>query len=431
MRLADLLAFHWGSRAAIERIARSRGAVWIAIGLVITAALARDYDSTDLLARPWELLAPLGVSWFTATLLYLLLAGGYIPQSHRKAEPDGPPRSGWATYFTFVMLFWMTAPHAWLYGIPYEQFMSEYDATRLNLLTLAVVSVWRVLLITRVASVLLSVRFSVLLPAVLLLADSVMVVFAIAAPKPVVAIMGGVQYTETERLILDTMFFIIFWGFIAWPILALISVVTRVRSKARGRYIEARPKDGPHPSLAVWAVLVVALLGWVAAAVAMQQEVRVASRFENAVDGEEWGNAASLLAERTAEDFPPNFPPLPDSPHYGLNERLLRLAQAIEREPGAEWAAQRMQFELDGYFERTRHLFEEDLPLLIEVLPTLADGPRYARHLQGELISMQRWLDAESDADVLAQIDQLLRLGEPEPQTKQAPDSDGDAAPSE
>src|SRR5688572_9882644 len=136
-----------GSRTAIERIAACRQAPWLGLLFVFSAALAREYDGRDLLHEPWHLLLPLVASLATSFLLYLLLR---VVGWFRGA--------GWkpffAGYWSFLGLYWMTAPLALLYAIPVERFFDAADATRANLVLLGIVSLWRVLLITRVASVL-------------------------------------------------------------------------------------------------------------------------------------------------------------------------------------------------------------------------------------------------------------------------------------
>ena len=112
-----ILRFLFGSRDAIERIAACRQAPWIGLLLVFSAALAREYDGQDLLHEPWHLFLPLFASLATSFLLYLLLrvvgwfrSAGWNPF--------------WSGYWSFLGLYWMTAPLAWLYAIPVERFLS-------------------------------------------------------------------------------------------------------------------------------------------------------------------------------------------------------------------------------------------------------------------------------------------------------------------
>src|SRR5690606_14846322 len=96
---------------------------------------------------PMFLLGPLVFSFFSGTVLSLVYSRSIRP---RVSDPMSIGRD----YLSFMALFWMTAPIAWLYAIPAERLLEPMAAARLNLAFLAVVSVWRVLLITRVLSVL-------------------------------------------------------------------------------------------------------------------------------------------------------------------------------------------------------------------------------------------------------------------------------------
>src|SRR5207245_4538618 len=62
----------------------------------------------------------------------------------------------WAT---FMAAFWMTAPIAWLYAIPVERFLDSYHAAQANIALLSIVSLWRVLLMSRVLAVLFEIHF--------------------------------------------------------------------------------------------------------------------------------------------------------------------------------------------------------------------------------------------------------------------------------
>lgn len=407
MRLRDLIAFQWGRREAIERIAGARGSVWVAVLLVFSAALARDYDGTNILARPWELLIPLGVSWFTASCLFFLIVAIFV-----RSEPTGSvpaPR-----YLAFLTLFWMTAPHAWLYGIPYERFLSEYDATRANLWTLALVSIWRVLLITRVASVLFGFRFRVVIWAVLWLSDTVLVAFAIAAPKPVIAIMGGVHYSETERLILDVMLSIIFFGTLAWPVLAAITLGVKFSARPVA-VVEPLPTYGP-PAWAVWAVVIVALAGWTAAAVSVRPEQALRARVEARFAAADYAAAAALLAGHPRDAFPPQWQPPTSTSPYAVDKASLELLHRLNDYPdGAAWPRRAYADRLRRQIKRIHWMGQDDFAVLAEWLPRLPEGPALAEPIGAWLAedNYQAW--SYFDEDERVPLRTLLHLAGLEP----------------
>ncbi len=145
MVLRTLLLYWLGSRQAILTIAADRRAVGLGFLFVLSAGFAREYDGKDLLHEPWHLLLPVGASLLTSFLLFCLTWG-----IAKARGAQGPPF--FTAYRMFLGLFWMTAPLAWLYAIPYERFLSAPDAMSANLWTLGVVSAWRVFLMVRVVS---------------------------------------------------------------------------------------------------------------------------------------------------------------------------------------------------------------------------------------------------------------------------------------
>src|SRR5262249_47045734 len=128
-------------------------------------------------------------------------------------------RPGFFTaYRSFLALFWMTAPLAWLYAIPYERFLSEGAATKANLWTLGLVAVWRVALMVRVVQVLTGRRVISSLFLVMAFADAVALVAELMMPAPVLAIMGGVRQTESEMAIGGARLLVRMCGILSAPI---------------------------------------------------------------------------------------------------------------------------------------------------------------------------------------------------------------------
>ena len=99
-------------------------------------------------------------------------------------------------YLSFMTLYWMMAPMAWLYGIPYERFDSPSEAISANLWTLALVSIWRVALMTRVVSVIFNLRIRAALPLVMLVADIAALMTLYLVPLPIINVMGGIPEQE-------------------------------------------------------------------------------------------------------------------------------------------------------------------------------------------------------------------------------------------
>src|SRR5205823_5833984 len=119
MKFATLFKYLIGKRSAIEEIASNRSSLTIGFLFCVSAALARHYDGKYFWREPWFLLAPAGASILISAILFLAI---YLDTS-LKARQILP--NIWSCYLSFLGLYWMTAPLAWLYGIPYERFFSE------------------------------------------------------------------------------------------------------------------------------------------------------------------------------------------------------------------------------------------------------------------------------------------------------------------
>ena len=145
LKLPDPLAYLLGSRRAIQRLESSRGVIWLGLALVLTAGIARHYDHTSLWSDFRWLYGPIVVSLISSLIIFgVVFAGLRLGKSHG---------SFWTQYRGFLGLFWLTAPIAWVYAVPVERWGDPLLAAKWNLLFLGVVSVWRVLLISRAVSV--------------------------------------------------------------------------------------------------------------------------------------------------------------------------------------------------------------------------------------------------------------------------------------
>src|SRR5260370_5135520 len=117
MRIRTLLLFLIGQRQAILDLAADRRSLWIGCVFVLSAGFAREYDGKDLLHEPWHLALPYAASLVSSFLLFAVLF-----EAAREHHWQGP--GFWRSYRSFLSLFWMTAPLAWIYAIPFERFMT-------------------------------------------------------------------------------------------------------------------------------------------------------------------------------------------------------------------------------------------------------------------------------------------------------------------
>src|SRR5262245_41826067 len=143
MTLDDLWQFLLGDADTIRRLAANPWTLAVGAVLVLSAGLARNYDTHDLRAQWWRLLLPFAASTAAAAVLFFVVAALI-----HLGVPLAP--LGWG----ILGLFWLTAPLAWLYGLPFERHLSPVQARRARLGALGVVAVCRVALMTRCVSVL-------------------------------------------------------------------------------------------------------------------------------------------------------------------------------------------------------------------------------------------------------------------------------------
>lgn len=118
--------------------------------LVLITSLPRSYDQTFILDQTFFwVFGPLLFSTFSGTLIFGCTYSVFFRPGIEK-QRRLPQGTAWRS---FMGLFWMTAPIAWIYAIPVERFLQSFSAAMANIALLLVVSVWRVALMNQVLSV--------------------------------------------------------------------------------------------------------------------------------------------------------------------------------------------------------------------------------------------------------------------------------------
>jgi hypothetical protein len=339
MGIGTLLRYLIGDRAAILTIGRSRQALWMGFLFVLSAALARDYDGEDLIHEPWHLLLPPAASLASSFALFTLAYG--------VAAFKG---ASWSTFFpnyaSFLGLFWMTAPLAWLYAIPYERFQSPVDAMRLNLITLGVVAVWRVALMVRVLMVILNYSVAQALFLVLLFGDAIALLLIRTLPFPLIDLMGGIRLTERDLFLRDVALTVALVGGCSLPVWGVGAPVLLFYS--RPVWQVGRPPMAGGGSLR-WLALA-SVLVWAAVLPWTQAEQIHKWRVEKAVTEKRFPEALAEMSRLNRSDFPPGWDPPPrrfnleidHDDFVGLLEEMAR----CEAPGPAEWVR-------EAYLEKT------------------------------------------------------------------------------
>ncbi len=322
---------------AVIEIASNRRALLVGFVLVLSAGFAREYDGEYLVAEPWHLVLPHLASMFSCfcmtTLLFVVQRSirRRVVREQKKSPDDQwqePSKVGfWNTYLSFLSLFWMTAPLAWIYAIPFERFLSPANATSANLMALGLVATWRVALMIYAAKHVYGTNYlSVFLP-VMLFADVVALTVLIVAPSPVVMIMGGIRLTESEMIIVNVRSNICLFGF-GTLLIWLSGTFTIACGKDRWGW---RPSVLKNPSISKalkWGCAI-CLLIWIPILPFTQIEQRLRYRAEKFLNNGELESFASFVKNYKQNDFPPHWDPPPRVGYGHRNPPPLEVAQAV------------------------------------------------------------------------------------------------------
>mgnify|MGYP000864571287 CR=1 FL=1 len=372
IRAVDLFLCLIGNRGAIERIAAAPGIVLAAAMLVLSAGIARNYDHLDLLRRGEWFVGPFVASLVTTSFVALWL---WIGLRLGKAGRAGPQ------LLVFLNLVWLTAPCAWLYGIPVERYTDLVTATKWNIAFLAIVSLWRVALIVRSLVVLTAAPWPRVLALVLASAALEMAVGSFYKSLSLINIMGGVRLSPHEEILQRATSFTAtasFWTFVA----ASVSLFF-LRGEA-DRSLNRVPRLSAGAAPAVLAAI--CLLAWAGAAVPHHRQIANRDRLEAFVRKGDLEAAIRFAMSKTREDFPPihYLPPVPGGYLYAPPSKLLDLLEALPADAPdwlrEEWTGNTIEasksFIRDtegGYFRRVRERHPD-------LFRTFAD---YADELEG------------------------------------------------
>jgi len=207
MHATTWIRYLLGQGPAIQEVVVNRNAVWTGLGLVLLTSIARNYDQTFIGEKPllW-LFGALMFSFVSGAWLYAVIYGCFA-RWRMDALAEDRPRF-WSGFRSFMGLFWMTAPVAWLYAIPVERFLEPVAAAWANVLLLSVVSLWRVLLMTRVLQHLCGTPFLIAGCWVLFAAAvEVLVVFFLGGglARAIIRGMGGMRNSPAEEVLYASM----------------------------------------------------------------------------------------------------------------------------------------------------------------------------------------------------------------------------------
>ena len=325
MSAAVWVRYLLGEGRAIRETAENRSAIWTGIGLVFLTSFARNYDQTFIGESPFKwLFGSLLFSLVSGSFLYAVVYGGLA--RWRMGYRTGGRPGFWSAWPEFMGLFWMTAPIAWLYAIPVERFRDPVSAAKANVFLLATVSLWRVLLMTRVLQCLTTVPFLVALCWVLLTAAvEVLFVFVFGGgfAQAIVRGMGGLRNSPAEEILFratGTAFAAALW---VAPIAFVLSLALR---------LPQTPKPLPDACHGGFRAvpLVVAALFWMAVSIVPQIELARNVAVEKLLSAGQPREALDFLARHRSEDFAPARMLPPKSFEYSVFKELPACFQTVQ-----------------------------------------------------------------------------------------------------
>lgn len=363
MRVLDPLLFLAGHHGAIERIAATRHAWVVGAILVLSAGIARNYDHLDLLREPEWFIGPYAASLVSIVFIFCCLKG---PLQLSKVGPEGKQLGAFLTFA------WMTAPCAWLYGIPVESMTDIVTATKWNIAFLAIVSLWRVFLMTRAVAVLTGVKPLRAFVLVLTPAAFEAMVGSTLKGMSLVGIMGGVRLPPHTELLREASGFVAsasFWLFVAGVVACWIVKGTAVRPLHRER--------SKSPGKAV-AVAAAALAAWGTAALPYQPAVQNRRILAELIQQGAYAEAVAFASPKQRSEFPRHHDIPPGWEHRPALELLEASTAATPSWLRDEWTRGAIE-SFKGYPAFSREFLTE----LEERHPKVASALRdYAKELK-------------------------------------------------
>ena len=385
--LSDVAVFFVGSRKSIIRLAAAPHTLWLGIALVLTAGLARNYDHHHLILEPLWIIGPVSMAFISSLFIYTFfekICGLRSESGFRKASiisaaagvilgpTFGFPFAlvliggaivvrlmavnytlrGRKNFLAFLRCFLMTAPIAWIYGIPVEMWVDPAWATRINFMLLVIVALWRVFLMIRVVQVLYQPGYLRAAICVLLPASMEMYIGSIVLKSRMISIMGGISeeydpfLMSATSIIMTTCAILTGCGILAWVLLKYLP-----RYVSDWDFLCRIPQQGKHFRFNVinlsrnaWILPVAGLFLFGIPAIKNQSALANRIHLRQLISEGHFSKAADLLNTTAASDFP------------GFDTLGISVMQTLEfmgsGEEIPEWAQKRINANLDYFAHR-------------------------------------------------------------------------------
>ena len=396
MSISTFLMYLIGLEAAIRDVAHNPWSIGIGFIFVLTAGIARSYRKHDLRRRPAFLLLPLAASLTTSLLLYLLICavmalGGASLLNHPTYESRTLFGAWLRGYGSFLGLFWMTAPLAWLYGIPFERWIdNRLKAVKTRLWCLGLVSLWRMALMVRVLVVLLECSTSAAVFMVMLFGDLVAVAALLmvesSAPEKAPELltgMGGIGPTApAEDELLNSVRGCVLGLGILTGLVWLIGTLNAAGSSGSWFPLPQVSFAAPHPTTGLLAFTIGSLLAWSLFLIPAQRRQRLRTRIETLVENRELDASLAEMSHHQPADFPDHWMPPPSGNFVkASNHRiLLDIIECLSIAQPPRWVREAYLKQFDEYLDEAMWYWFDDQTFtrVAEVLSRFPEGPHLA-----------------------------------------------------
>jgi len=293
-----IIRYLFGQAEAIRTVASARSAIWTGIILVFLTSIARNYDQTHISENAFRwVFGSLLFSVVSGTWLFLVSYCGFA----RRGMVDKDREAIWSHWPQFMGLFWMTAPIAWLYAIPVERFMEPVAAAKTNITLLVIVSIWRVLLMSRVLQVVCRAPFSrsliwTLFPA----AVEVLIVAFLGGffTRAIMMSMAGLRNSPAEDVIHSAVGNAFTMSFYGAPFLLIVAIFWKC-SKILVPFPKRTPAMYPVKSL------LIATICWVIVAIPNQRQLWHSAQVEVMMKEERFQELLAYYSSHERKDFAP------------------------------------------------------------------------------------------------------------------------------
>lgn len=286
-----ILLFLIGQRNAIEKIASTKLSLLLALFFIISAGLARNYDHHLLAREPLWIGGPVFMTLFSSLFIFAFLklfAGPRLPKFTGK------------NYLAFLSCFAMTAPLAWLYGFPIERFASPLLSAKFNFAVLILVSLWRLILMARVISVLFNYHPIHGFVLITIPASLEMCIGSIQKQFSIVGIMGGMRLSPADEFLS-----------LASSIVTLTSIVLFLTCLFGLVFC---PEKTPIPWVArsqkttitkvTWITSITVIALWLMMAITPQKQLTTRHQFRQLISRDDYQEATTFLQPLTRANFP-------------------------------------------------------------------------------------------------------------------------------